>query len=143
MDELAIRDISLFFFFCLLDEEKAYDFSSRAVDEYFELKRKSPSEKVQILVVKATFKIWKKFSSKIQRGRPHMTKQLGWTWPHDINFGPWMEFQKNTIWDEFIVSVWAFFLKYSDEEIAQGLEMTPGTIRYRLGHALKKLGSYV
>jgi len=143
MDELAIRDISLFFFFCLLDEEKAYEFSSRAVDEYFELKRKNPSEKVQVLVVKSTFKIWKKFSSKIQRGRPQMTKQLGWTWPHDINFGPWMEFQKNAIWDEFIVSVWAFFLKYSDEEIAQGLEMTSGTIRYRLGHALKKLGSYV
>lgn len=64
MDELAIRDISLFFFFCLLDEEKAYEFSSRAVDEYFELKRKFPSEKVQVLVVKATFKIWKKFWQK-------------------------------------------------------------------------------
>ncbi|MEK6772582.1 MAG: hypothetical protein AABY64_01465 [Bdellovibrionota bacterium] len=143
MDELAVRDIALFFFFCLLDEEKAYDFSSRAVDEFYELKRKHPTEKVQILVVRATYKIWKKLKSKIQRGRPQITKQMGWTWPHDINFGPWMEYQKNAIHDEFIVSIWALFLKYSDDEIANGLEMTPGTIRYRLGHALKKLGTYV
>mgnify|MGYP001286554557 CR=1 FL=1 len=143
MDELAIRDISIFFFFCLLDEDKAHDLSSRALDEYFELKRKYPAEKVQVLIVRASHKIWKKFASQLPRGRPHITKQSGWTWPHDINFGPWMEFQKNSILDEFIVSVWAFFLKYSDEEIAEGLEMTAGTVRYRLGHALKKLGSYV
>jgi hypothetical protein len=143
MDELAIRDIALFFFFCLLDEEKAYGFSAQAADEYHELKRRFPTEKTQVLVVKSTHRVWKKQEKKFEKGRPQITQQMGWTWPSDLNFGPWMEFQKNSVTDEFIISVWSFFLKYSDQEIASGLEMTNGTVRYRLGHALKKLGTYV
>ncbi len=143
MDELAIRDIALFFFFCLLDEEKAHDLSFRAVDEYYELKRKFPSEALPMLVVKSTFKIWNKHKSKFQRGRPQINRHMGWTWPHDINFGPWMEYQKNAMTDEFIVAIWSLFLKYNDEDIAVGLDLSKGTIRYRLGHALKQLGTYV
>lgn len=143
MDELAIRDIALFFFFCLLDEEKARDLSFRAVDEYYELKRKNISDKLPTLVVRATLKIWNKYHSKFEKGRPQITKQMGWSWPHDINFGPWMEYQKNAIPDEFIVCIWSFFLKYSDQDIADGLQLTTGTVRYRLGHSLKKMGTYL
>jgi hypothetical protein len=77
----------------------------------------------------------------VSRGRPNTSVESGWLIPEGIDLGPWREFQKNASEDELLTVIWSKILKFSDLEISEGLGITQGTIRYRLGRALRKLGS--
>ncbi|MNT80198.1 hypothetical protein D3C72_2196280 [compost metagenome] len=67
--------------------------------------------------------------------------ESGWLIPEGVDLGPWREFQKTASEDELLTVIWSKILKLSDHEISEGLGITQGTIRYRLGRALRKLGS--
>jgi len=61
--------------------------------------------------------------------------------PEGLDLGPWREFQKSSSEDELLSVIWSKILKIDDDDISEGLGITQGTIRYRLGRALRKLGS--
>lgn len=140
MDEKAIREIALFFFFCLLDEERAYQLASKAVDVYVDLREKNALAPSEQLVVKATNEIFLNHQSSVHRGSPRVSKKFGFDWPNQLNLGPWIEFQKQSHWDDLTVFIWSLILGYKDKDVAEALDLSAGTIRYRNDLSLKRLG---
>ncbi len=143
MSDQDVKSIALFFFYAWLDDQKATRASSEAI-EFLRNKFKS-KEKLEgpIAVVIATKYIWDKHKHRWSRGKPNYSVDSGWMIPDLLNFSPWKEFQKSSSEEELICLIWSKILKFEDEQIANGLGISIGTVRYRVGRGLRKLGALV
>jgi DNA-binding CsgD family transcriptional regulator len=141
MNESEIRAISLFFYFSLLDDRKAIEAATETVHILGDKKNLKDSKNNTAELVAACMKIWKKNETRILRGRPNTSVQSGWQLQQDVDLGPWREFQKNATQDELLTLIWSKIIEINDEDLALGLKISQGTVRYRLGRALRKLGS--
>jgi len=141
MGESEVQAIALFFFFAFLDDRRAVDASAQTISICTEKKKKNPALNNHSLLVAATFSVWSRLRAKVQRGNANISLEGGWVLPSGLDLGPWREFQKKATQDELLVVIWSKILGVSDKDIAEGLEISEGTVRYRLGRALRKLGS--
>ena len=140
MAEVDAKSISLFFFFALLDEARAVEATTAAIKNYKQRISKNPETKGAIATVAATYQIWDQNRNRFVRGRHNFNSDSGWQFPENLELGAWKEFQKTTQEDEFLALIWSQILKISDEDISLGLGISIGTLRYRTGRALRKLG---
>ncbi|MBO9665667.1 MAG: hypothetical protein J7501_02500 [Bdellovibrio sp.] len=141
MTEADIQSIALFFYFALLDDKKAIEASTQALALCLEKKKRNPEIKHSVALVSATKVVWDRFKARVMRGRPNTSVESGWLIPEGVDLGPWREFQKTASEDELLTVIWSKILKVEDDDISAGLGITQGTIRYRLGRALRKLGT--
>ena len=141
MGESEVRSIALFFFFAFLDDRRAVEASAHSVSALNNKKKKNPDSTSSVLIVMSTFSIWSKLHLKLNRANPNFSSDAGWIIPTDMDLGPWREFQKLATQDELLSVIWSKVLGFSETDIAQGLGISEGTVRYRLGRALRKLGS--
>ncbi|MFS4458755.1 hypothetical protein [Bdellovibrio sp. HCB2-146] len=141
MTETETQSIALFFYFAFLDDQKAIEAAARALVFCRERKRKNPELKPSVALVASTKTVWNRYKARISRGRPNTSIESGWLIPEGVDLGPWREFQKTASEDELLTVIWSKILKISDNDISEGLGITSGTIRYRLGRALRKVGS--
>lgn len=140
MNENDISAIALFFFFALLDDQKAIEASSRALALGRIRSERNPHLKKSVVLVSVTKAVWDQYKLRVARGRPNTSVESGWLLPEGVEIGPWREFQKSASEDELLTVIWSKILGIADEDISEGLGITNGTIRYRLGRALRKLG---
>ncbi|WP_295902047.1 hypothetical protein [uncultured Bdellovibrio sp.] len=141
MTEADVQSIALFFYFALLDDQKAIEASSQALALGRARKQRNPNLKNSVAIVAATKSVWDRYKARVARGRPNTSVESGWLIPEGIDLGPWREFQKSASEDELLTVIWSKILRIEDDDISEGLGITQGTIRYRLGRALRKLGS--
>lgn len=141
MTETDVQAIALFFYFALLDDQKAIEASSQALALSRARKQKNTELKSSVVIVAATSRVWEKYKPRLIRGRPNTTVESGWLIPEGLDLGPWREFQKSASEDELLTVIWSKILKINEDDISEGLGLTKGTVRYRLGRALRKLGS--
>ena len=143
MGDSEVRALALFFFFASLDEYRAKETASKAADEYERLLKKDPKLDPAVGVILASFKIWNQFKSKISRGRPQFSNESGWLFPERVDLGHWKEFQKTAPEDELLAVIWVHLLGFSEEQVSKALGLTEGTLRYRVGRGLRKLGTFL
>lgn len=141
MTEKDIKAIALFFYFGFLDDKKAIEAAAQALNICADRLKLNPQADRHRLVVSATQEIWDRYQQKLVRGRPQLSPDSGWLVPEGVDMGPWKEFQKNSTQDELLTVIWSQILGFSDAEISVALGITEGTVRYRLGRALRKLGT--
>lgn len=143
MTEVDVKSIALFFYFAFLDDKKAIEASTQALAFSRDKRKKNPELKSSIILVSATKTVWDRYKAHVNRGRPNTSVESGWLIPDSVDLGPWREFQKTASEDELLTVIWSKILKVDDLDISEGLGITQGTIRYRLGRALRKLGSMI
>ena len=141
MIQIDVRSIALFFFYATLDEKRAIEAASQAFEQVRKKLSKNPQMKPEVAIISVTKQVWDENSGRFLRGRPNYSSESGWLIPEKVDLGPWKEFQKVSQEDEFLCLIWSKILKISDEDISLGLGVSIGTLRYRIGRALRKLGS--
>lgn len=141
MNESDVRAIALFFYFAFLDDRRAIEASTHALAMCQEKLNRNQDLRHNVAIVASTQNIWNRYKVKMIRGKPNTSVESGWLIPSGVDLGPWREFQKNSAQDELLTVIWSKVLKISDQDISEGLGITQGTIRYRLGRALRKLGT--
>lgn len=142
MSDSDVKAIVRFFFFTMLDEKRALVASSEALEICNRRLQKSPQLNHHILIVSATQTVWGKHRKLVQRGRPQYSLESGWRMPEGLDLSPWKEFQKKAPEEELLALVWSKILVFSDEVISEGLGLTVGTLRFRVGRALRKMGAF-
>ena len=142
MSDPEVKALSLFFFFTILDEARALQAAALALEAFHRQRIKNPNLKSEVLIVQVCQKTWNRLRPKIQRGRPQFSLESGWMFPDQLDLGAWKEFQKKSPEEELLALVWSKILKISDEDISQGLQLTVGTVRFRVSHSLRRLSSY-
>ena len=143
MFDNEIKAIGLFFFLALLDDQRAVACATKATDLFYQKMKTSPQTKPSVAMVMVCKKIWDKTHGSFQRGRPRYAPDSGWLFSENLDLSPWKEFQKTATEDELLSLIWSQVLKISDAELSTALGITEGTIRYRVGRALRKMGGMV
>ncbi len=66
--------------------------------------------------------------------------ESGWTLHPDVDIGSWREFLAESDGEVVEAVVFSKILNFKDQPISQGLGITIGTLRYRLGNGIRLLG---
>ncbi len=141
LGDSEIRALALFFFFASLDDTRAKEAASKAADEFERLVRRNPEIERVAAVVLASSKVWNQNRGKFPRGRPQYSTDSGWLLPVEPDLGHWKEFQKTAPEDELLAVIWVHILGYKEDQVSRALGLTGGTLRYRVGRGLRKLGN--
>ncbi len=67
----------------------------------------------------------------------------GFELPPDFDMGAWMTFLSSSDPREVEAVLLSRILSFTDEEIAKGLNVSVGTVRYRVGRGLRHLGGFI
>ncbi|MES2769398.1 MAG: hypothetical protein V4596_09650 [Bdellovibrionota bacterium] len=145
MKEAQIRSVALFFFYTFLDKSLALKASVEALGLYDKrLKRRETHGPTEPLLVYSTYKVWKKYSKKRNiKATDFDLLAEGWIIPPTLKLEPWREFVKDIDPQLYLAVIWSQLLNFSDKDISEGLGVTEGSIRYRVGKGLKILGEIV
>ena len=138
-EKQAIEKLALFFYFCFMDEGRAHAATEKAVKS---IREQSSKESWDARVVRASKRVLDKQKdfgtvSHIGFVQGHIE------FPEGSNWGPWFEFRKQSETDSFTSVIWVKILGISPEDVAQGLDLTEGTVRFRLSHALRDMGKII
>jgi hypothetical protein len=90
----------------------------------------------------------------VHRWKPKIKRMRGRNWsdsptvpgfllPQDLEVERWVSFMASAEAEEVEAVLLSRILGFSDEEISQGLDVTEGTVRYRIGRGLRHLGGYI
>ncbi len=143
MTEAQMKSVALFFFYAFADKATAFAASTEAL-HLFEKKIKNLDSNVnsQPMLVFSTHKIWKKYSKKKNKSyQPNTVTEQGWIIPSQLKLEQWWQFSKDTESIIVLTLIWSILLDIDEKDIAEGLGVSEGTVRYRTGKALKLLGS--
>lgn len=140
-----LRWIALFFLFTLLEEKSAVAASEttaaliKAQPPRGPLVEESARRVALIRILKKTFDQSRK-SLPRNRVVPNADSDL-WQWPVGLDSQSWIRFQKSSDDGEVIAVVLSRILRFADYEIAEGLNVSIGTARYRIGKGMRALGT--
>jgi len=146
-NEQEMRKIVLFFFLTLLEEKAAFEAAHRAVSTLKTkgLFRNGRDESVArdaaiIAIMKRIFEQFKKTAS-----RNPLAGQIGLMVdiPKDLDLATWRSFQKMATENESMAVALSKILGFADEAVAMGLNVSLGTVRYRIGKGIRTLGEHV
>ena len=142
LSENQIRSVALFFLFALLDERAAMPYANRvtAVLKTKLGRHAEESTEAKQIVLGACYRQFQKIKKDILRGQVSTSLSSVLTLPSGADLGAWIRFHKDATDDELLALIFSKIMGFSDFDIAQALGVSEGTIRYRISHAVRRLG---
>jgi hypothetical protein len=151
MIDTEVHAVAKFFFLTLKDHRIAREATRRSLFRLHKIQKKTTSQDDNLSdVVAVTYKYWKQFHKPKQKpfflylpskvNVELISQENKFSLPKDLNISAWNQFMKESKEDELLLVTWSKILNISDGDIARGLNLSEGTVRYRVGNGLKKLG---
>jgi hypothetical protein len=140
-----LKRFAIFFFLAFLDERLAAEISDRAAASY---KSKNPksldpnSPEMRRLTIDLCKTYWETNKRRISRRDVKPNLEAFGKLPAQVSLQPWIRFHKNTSDEEILAFLLAQILKFSEQEVAEGLKISIGTLRHRISRAIRAIGSY-
>jgi hypothetical protein len=143
MKQEQARDIGLFFLLGFMDERGGLAAASSAIAQ-IKAEESSPDESLPpSQFVNICHQTWKKHRGLTPRNQSFDGPQHSWIIPKEIDIGIWARYQKDAPDEDVMTILFSMVFALSDEELAEGLKTSLGTIRYRLGKGIRQLGRVV
>lgn len=141
-DANVVSKICRFFFLALLDEKAALNSSSRAFAAWKVETSKSRTLSVYgpLSLVRLLSRNWTSLKMHNASGQPLVFAEQDWIVPNEVDLGPWMEFRKRGHPDEIFAVLMVYILALPVETVAEALNLSEGTVRYRLNKGMQNLG---
>lgn len=137
----AADAVAKYFFFISFDERLSF---SAAIAVLNDLKTHNRLDDEHRAHWVRTLHHWK---AKLMHVRPRAWSETpttpGFLMPSEFDVSAWVSYLNSADSDEVEAILFSRLLAFTDEEIAEGLGVTVGTIRYRVGRGLRRLGGYV
>lgn len=137
----CVDTVAKFFYFASFNEQLSFSASLRVLAELRAghwLDSEHRSEWVRALV-----KWRKRLKGLPRKSWSEWNEGSGFIVPDHLDLQSWMNFWSSAESHEAEAVLLSKLLGFSDEEMARGLDVTPGTIRYRVGRGLRQLGGYI
>jgi hypothetical protein len=137
--ESQIKSVARFFLFAFLDESIAY---KATIDVLKKLKnietQKLAFSTIEAYAIHMTHKVWSGYVKEITFSQ-YLSDRV-WNLPKGVDLESWKQFQRESQPADFITVIWYLLLEEKVEHIAEGLNITPGTIQHRASRGLTILG---
>ncbi len=142
-----VRWIALFFLFSFMDEKAALMAAASATAQ-FKGQPPTPGPLVdesarRVQMIRVLRKVFESNRKLLPRNRPATIPGSVWKIPEGLDIRAWSKFQKDSSDGEVISVVLSKILGFTDYEIAEGLNISIGTARYRIGKGMRQLGASV
>lgn len=138
MSDQQTRSILLFFYLAFLNAEQAIEATyetCRLLQGQWGLKR-NPGQAELIRAMLSTFQ---HFENRVT-DYTSTERDLRFAMPKGFEPKKWLEFLKETPNQEVQALLWIQVLKFDLPEVARALGVSEGTMRHRVGRALRSLG---
>jgi DNA-directed RNA polymerase specialized sigma24 family protein len=137
----VIETVAKYFFFSALDERVSFAASLKVLAE---IKSKNWLTEDHRARWVETLTKWKpKLAHVKPRAWSGSGHDRGFTLPGEVDVSLWAAFQTSVDPAEVEAVLLSQVLAFTDDEIADGLGVSRGTVRYRVGRGLRHLGGYV
>ena len=137
----VIETVAKYFFFSALDERVSFAASLKVLAE---IKSKNwLSEAHRARWVETLTKFKPHLAQVKPRAWSAQSTERGFTLPGEVDVSLWAAFQSSVDPSEVEAVLLSQVLAFTDDEIANGLKVSVGTVRYRVGRGLRHLGGYV
>lgn len=145
MTDEIISKCTLFFFLLTLDDKIATETTIKSIQELkrVQLQRVGASafENSDLEpLIKICMKEWFHIRQRYKKEQIQIINTKALNWPEHIDLNPWKEFQKQAPENDLIAVTWVHVLGVSELTLARCLNLSEGTIRYRVGNGLSLLG---
>ena len=141
MPPTVVDTVAKYFFFSALDERISFAASLRVLAE---IKAKNWLTDQHRARWVETLTKWK---PRLERLKPRAwsasPSDRGFVLPGEVDVSLWASFQTSVDPSEVEAVLFSQVLAFTDDEIAEGLGVTVGTVRYRVGRGLRHLGGFV
>jgi hypothetical protein len=140
-DRHSVEKLALFFYFCFMDEGRA---QAATRDSLFQLRKRRSDGRAssEAVIVNVTDSILRK--NPVAQGLRHVGFIEGYVdFPEGSNWGPWFEYRKSADAEDFSTLIWVKVLGFTISDVASGLGVSEGTVKFRLGNAMRDLGQLV
>ncbi len=141
-ESIAFQKMLLFFYLSSLEEKISVDFTARAVNLYKKKKLTSSagSSNDELFLIEVCNQLFTENFQNFALKQITIVNSSIISWPDHLDLTPWCEFQKRSAVNERLAVLWVNVLNVSIESLAHALNLSQGTIRYRLGKGLSLLG---
>tara|TARA_B100001248_G_scaffold262716_1_gene261414 strand:+ start:9887 stop:10339 length:453 start_codon:yes stop_codon:yes gene_type:complete len=148
MVESQIPAVARFFFLTLPNQDKMHEGIYRTILRLNKIYKEDPSkEEDGSLLVFWTYFYWKRMQNDkrmLSFLRPQKPPEgLKFVVPESIDLSLWQQLLRESKEEEALFLIWSHVMNISDHNIAKGMGLSDGTVRFRIGNALKKLGKIV
>jgi DNA-directed RNA polymerase specialized sigma24 family protein len=142
MAATAITDTAVkYFFFFSFDEQLSFSASLKVLAEL------KANNRIEAEHREYWVQMLHKWKPKVRNLRPRPWSDSpvakGFVVPAEFDLTVWVSFLNAAEADQIEAVLLSRILGFSDIEIAGGLGITVGTVRYRVGHGLRRLGGFV
>ena len=148
-----VQSLVVFFQLALLNQDLAEEAAQAAYLQISAQSKARPGAKdpqpFEILFVRHTDRIlrsyrkttsWKKQAAAHAKNASAPVKQSALIHEaHHLDLSPWRDYFKNAHLDEVTVMIWNHILKVNEDQIADALDLSVGTVRHRLSRGLRSL----
>lgn len=147
MNERQVQSVILFFYLSLLQEPLAIRASAKSISQIKKRiqKKKNSPPPTESLIVQVTQEYWKKLTRRHFLSKFFHISRAAFSplISHKININAWKQFCKQSPPENVLAVIWSRILGFKDENIATGLGLSVGTVRYRVSHGLRELGPLI
>lgn len=139
--EAVVETVAKYFFFTALDERVSFAASLKALAELKKHDWIDSSHRDRWVEVLTAYR--PRVASIAPRGWSDQPNEKGFQFGKSFDLSLWISFQSAGEPLEVEAVLLSKVLGFTDEEIANGLNTTVGTVRYRVGRGLRHLGAYI
>jgi DNA-directed RNA polymerase specialized sigma24 family protein len=135
-----VRQIALFYLFTLMDEKVALQAAHKTIAQLKAANSKSGWSKST--VVKALARNYASHRKTLPRHPQNASgsgPEAAMILPSGVDFSVWKRFSLDASEPETIVVVLVNILGFKEEDVAEGLGISLGTVRYRLGKGISQM----
>lgn len=131
----------LYFYLASLNEKQSVENAMKA-SVLFQKRQKDEKNKFdeEVALIQICNLLFNESSQSINQKQLTILNASIFSWPDHLDLTPWREFQKRSSAQERLAVLWVHVLEISIEKLATSLNLSEGTIRYRLGKGLALLG---
>ncbi len=141
METSLIDTVAKYFYFLSLDEQITFAASFRVLGD---LKAQGHMESEHRRQWIATLHKYRDKLKKFpRRDWSHSPDEKGFELPKGLDLAAWSNFMMNGDQQEIEAVLLSRILHFSDQDVADGLGVTVGTVRYRVGRGLRAMGGYL
>lgn len=141
LDTLA-REIALFFLFSLLDQRVALSAAHKAIAQVKALSSENePASRAAVArILKSGFDSHRRL---LPRNQSVELSDSALSLPQGTDMPTWTKFHSTASDDEITAVVLTQILGYKEEEVAEGFDVSVGTMKYRISKGIRHLGAAV
>jgi len=139
--DAVVETAAKYFYFSCLSEQSSFAASLKALADLKNNGWLGPEHKERWIQVLSKWK--PRLRTLRSKTWVATARESGFILPPDLDINVWMSFLGNGEPTEVEAVLLSKILGFSDDEIAVGLGVTTGTVRYRVGRGLRHLGGFL